>query len=204
MTGLQPTKPIAVVKVGGSLFDLPDLSQRISTLLETLPGMACILVPGGGARVDAIRAWDRTYQLGEERAHWLALTVLALNAHVLARIVPHGQVVPSIAAAFACLGQDHVPIMDLHRFASDDEACVDHLPHTWAVTSDALAARVAITARAQRLILLKSIAVPEAPDWHRASQNGKVDPVFPELVANAEFEVHAIDVRNMPLVEKRN
>jgi aspartokinase-like uncharacterized kinase len=60
-----------VVKVGGSLFDLPDLGPRLEVWLGARRSV--VLVPGGGPTTDVVRALDRTHRLGEEAAHWLAL-----------------------------------------------------------------------------------------------------------------------------------
>jgi hypothetical protein len=69
-----------------------------------------------------------------------------------------------------------VPILDPHQFALDDEASADRLPHCWQVTSDSIAARVAIVAEAAEVILLKSISIPEEMDWKEAARHGYVDP----------------------------
>jgi ELWxxDGT repeat protein len=77
-----------VVKVGGSLFDLPDLGQRLHAWLAAQGHARMLLVPGGGPTADLIRAFDRRYGLGEEAAHWLALRAMALNAWILAALLP--------------------------------------------------------------------------------------------------------------------
>ena len=68
-----------VVKVGGSLFDLPDLGTRLAAWLRQFEESNVLLVPGGGAAADAIRDFDRVHQLGEETSHWLAIQALSLN-----------------------------------------------------------------------------------------------------------------------------
>src|SRR5262249_17829191 len=74
--GLDPG-PV-VVKVGGSLFDLQDLGPRLHALLTVRPQCSPLLVPGGGAVADVVRALDRRHQLGEETSHWLALQAMSL------------------------------------------------------------------------------------------------------------------------------
>jgi hypothetical protein len=64
-----------------------------------------------------------------------------------------------------------------------DDRQPDRLPHCWAVTSDSLAARVAGVAGA-RLILLKSVSLPDGSAWQEAARCGIVDEGFPTLVGS--------------------
>src|SRR5262249_34902973 len=75
-----------VVKVGGSLYDWPDLAGRLQDWLGQPSERRVLLVPGGGVTADVVRDLDQRHALGEERAHWLALHALALNAHFLAAL----------------------------------------------------------------------------------------------------------------------
>ena len=141
---VQPwLQPPVVAKVGGSLFDWPELKPRLQQYLATLVGSNVILIPGGGKTADAIGDWDRRHGFGEERSHWLALHALSLNAQFLAQLLTGTQVVEGLNAARSAWRRGGVTILDLFRFARGDESRPDHLPHSWAVTSDSLAARVA-------------------------------------------------------------
>ena len=53
-----------VIKVGGSLFDRPDLGPRLRRWLDANAPWETILVPGGGRLVDVIRDLDRIHGLG--------------------------------------------------------------------------------------------------------------------------------------------
>src|SRR5262249_46187382 len=78
---------LLVAKVGGSLFDLSDLRDRIRVWRSGLAGSPVLLVPGGGRAADAVRCLDLAHQLGEANAHWLALRALAVNAHFLSALL---------------------------------------------------------------------------------------------------------------------
>lgn len=168
---------LIVVKVGGSLYDLPELGPRLTHWLERLDASRVLLVPGGGAPVDAIRQFCELHRIDEEPAHWLALRALAANAHFLATLLAKTPVVehPQDAAS-------RWAILDAHAFLRADEALPDHLPHLWAVTSDSIAARAARLARAQRLILLKSVSIPPSTSWDEAARRGWVDSTFADVV----------------------
>jgi hypothetical protein len=187
-----------VVKVGGSLFDLPDLGARLCAWLNGLPVLRTpysvlrtpvLLVPGGGATADVIRRLDQIHALGEERAHWLALRSLTLNAHFLASLLPDAVVAGGASGNLA--------VLDAHAFAVADEDRPGRLPHTWNVTSDSLAARAADVNRARQLILLKSVTIPPGLDWAEAGQGGFVDRRFAQVLSwrATPFDVITVNLR---------
>jgi aspartokinase-like uncharacterized kinase len=178
--------PAAVIKVGGSLFDLPDLGPRLRNWLAERPSGEVILVPGGGPAADVVRQYDRLHTLGEERAHWLALSALTLNAHFLASLLPCAVIVPDAQALATEWLQGKIPILDPYAFAHADEGQLGCLPHCWTVTSDSLAARVARVAEAGELILLKSVSLPAGMDWTEAGKRGLVDAYFAEAAGRSQ------------------
>ena len=188
-----PTLELAVVKVGGSLYDLPDLGPRLQAWLRQA-GPAVLLVPGGGPTADVVRNFDRIHQLGEERAHWLALGALQLNAHFLTWLLPSAAVIdhPEQAAG-------GVAVLNAFSFLSREKASCrkGRLPHCWAVTSDAIAARAAVVAGAAELILLKSVAIPEGISWEEAARGGFVDEWFAPALREAppSLRVRAVNFR---------
>src|SRR5262245_8668077 len=78
---------VIVVKVGGSLFDHQRLGPGLREYLDALAPAEVLLVPGGGAVVDAVRELDRVHGLGEEASHWLALRALGGTAAFLEQLV---------------------------------------------------------------------------------------------------------------------
>lgn len=177
---------LTVVKVGGSLYDWPDLGPWLLDYLGGLRTRRVLLVPGGGRAADVVRELDRRHGLGEEAAHWLALRALTVTAHFLARLLPGAVVVENVSDA------GPLAVLDPFAFALADDGRPGSLPHTWDVTSDSIAARVAGAAGAGRLVLLKSVAVPAAPDWDEAARRGWVDPEFPRAVAAVRCAVEVI------------
>jgi aspartokinase-like uncharacterized kinase len=190
-----------IVKVGGSLFDLPDLGSRLARWLARESAASVVLIPGGGKTADVIRALDARHRLGEETAHWLALRALTVNAHFLASLIPSAQVGAGLEDCVRTLEHNGIPVLDPHAFAQWDEVNgrPNCLPHTWAVTSDALAARVAVVAEARSLVLLKSITIPKGLPWAEAGRRGFVDPLFALVVGQArdDLQVRAINFREV-------
>jgi aspartokinase-like uncharacterized kinase len=188
--------PRSVVKVGGSLFDMPDLGERLRRWLATQDTKKILLVPGGGPTADVIHDLDRCHALGEEKSHWLALRSLALNAYVLAALLPLGEVVADLAACESCWAAGRLPILDAHAFALADEGRPGCLPHIWDVTSDSIAARVAAVVGASSLVLLKSVTIPQDMGWADAGRRGWVDSRFAEVLRQAPgLRVSAVNLR---------
>jgi len=174
-----------VVKVGGSLYDLPDLKSRLVAFLRSLSDPDRLLVPGGGLAADAVRALDRDHGLGPAVAHRLALRACTLNAHFLAVLLGAEVVAwprPGVGTA----------VLDPLAFVERDEPGA--LPARWDATSDSVAARAAAVAGAE-LVLLKSVTVPESMTWREASAAGHVDAVLPGLIERHGLQARAVNLR---------
>lgn len=174
----QRRSPARVVKVGGSLFSFPRLGPALREWLAEQPPAANILLAGGGPFAEAIREADARFQLGEERSHWLCVAALELSARLLAELLPACRLVSTCAALQQEIATARpgplvwAPAVYLRE--EDQLHPEGALPHTWAVTSDSIAARVARVVGADELVLLKSADPPEG-DW---TQAGYVDGYF--------------------------
>jgi aspartokinase-like uncharacterized kinase len=187
---------VLVAKVGGSLFDLADLGPRLRGWLTQQPEREKLLLPGGGAGADVIRALDRLHRLGDEVSHWLALRALSLNAHFLVELVPGAAVISGPDEAAGVFRANRTAVLDALTFCRQDEALGPKLPHSWQATSDSIAVRAALVFGARRLVLLKSIDVPPGTNWEEASRRGLVDAVFAATVRGApHLTVAAVNLR---------
>ncbi len=170
-----------VIKLGGSLLDLPDLPRRLKSFLSDFSRPRPVLVAGGGELVEQIRKWDRAYALGEEPSHWIALRALTISALAMERILEDVEHVETIEALQVAWHRGKVPLFDAYRFILDvDERSHDPLPRRWRVTTDSIAARMATTLGAPELILLKSVTPDEGLSIADAARRGIVDPHFPQ------------------------
>jgi aspartokinase-like uncharacterized kinase len=181
-----------IIKIGGSLFDWPDLGPRLRDWLDRYAPPECILVPGGGRFADIIRDLDRAHGIGDEVAHRMALHAMTINAQLLAALIPGSCVIDGPDLAELLWEQNRRPILDALAFCESDEA--DSLPHTWAVTSDSMAARLAVVARATELVLLKS-ASPPPGDVAAWAECGYVDSWLPRVLAGTDIRVRAVNLR---------
>jgi aspartokinase-like uncharacterized kinase len=187
---------IRVVKLGGSLLDLPDLRDRLRLWLDLQTPAATVLVAGGGKLADAIRAADRVHGLSAEAAHWLCIRAMSVNAHLLQELLPDAVFAPHTVSILRACRQRGLAILDPWPFVHAEERWLSRtpLPCTWDVTSDSIAARLAVLLSARELVLLKS-ALPDAgTDLIAAACSGYVDAFFPQAAAELSV-VRCVDLR---------
>lgn len=161
----------SVVKVGGSLLDWPELGPQLRAWLATQTDTVCLL-PGGGAAAELVRHSQRTHGLSDVSAHWLAIRAMQFNAALLNELVP-GATLCGTLAELNTLERRYPALLDPWQWLHTDDRAAAALPATWDVTSDAIAAQLAKTVRAE-LTLLKS-ALPPARTINAAAEAGYVD-----------------------------
>lgn len=179
---------MTIIKVGGSLFNHPALGEGLRQYVDTLP-TPILIVPGGGPFADVVRSLDSIHQLGEERAHWLAIKSLEVSALLVQGWLPASTLVKMPGQPF------QLGILEAHAFCQLDEGYSGSLPHLWDVTTDSIAARVASTFRADKLILLKSIDVPDNCVWAEAVAQRWVDPFFPTAIEPFDGSIEFVNFR---------
>lgn len=168
-----------VYKLGGSLFDLPDLAERLRRQWQARPGTVPLLIVGGGAAADVVREWDRTFALGEEAAHWLAIESLDLSASLLSRLLPELQLVRNRQQWELAQAANRPALLCVGCFVKWLETQPARLPHRWDVTSDSIAAAVAVGWKVAELVVLKSCDLPRPLSLDELAALGMIDPYFP-------------------------
>lgn len=188
-----------VVKVGGSLFDCPELPPRLQAWLAKLTDQRVVLIAGGGELAEIVRSVDARWKLGEEASHWLAIDAMRLAAKLLFGALPQLRWIESWHELQRC--GDSPPsfrpvLFEVSQFLRDVERRLmpPFLPHGWQVTSDSIAARVAAALGATHLTLLKSTP-PPATSILLLEELGYVDPHF--AIASAAIpNISFVNLRN--------
>ncbi len=182
----MPTQTL--VKLGGSLLDLPDLMPR---LLSILPSH-CVILVGGGATADLVRQWDTRFGLSDDEAHQLAIEAMSLNARAVQVLHPEFCLVDRIDMT------DNATVSRRNILAptnvlADLEERFDRLPRSWDVTSDSIAAWIAARCNFSNLMLVKSVELPRFDQSATRSEqltalqtSGLVDPQFTRFAAHVE------------------
>lgn len=189
---------LVVWKLGGSLFDLPDLPQRIQRLKrERYADVPVVIIPGGGPFADVVRKLDPTHRLKPLQSHHLALDAMRLSANFVASTLGHDMAIAEPEQQNAQIEAWHqsesesaaIEVWDVisswHALQPGLASLVGTLPTDWTLTSDSIAAALAAFWKAERLVLCKSIdrPSPRIQDW---AETEAVDAFFPQIAPKVQ------------------
>ena len=188
---------LRVIKLGGSLLDLPNLSAAFTRWRERQTPMVDIVIFGGGRLAAEIRRLDDIHRFDGEQSHWLAVQCMSITARIARERLAGGTLTADVAAVSDAPNGHSFWILDPRTFLRDVESNLTgcRLPKTWDATSDSISARLAESLCALELVLLKSTLPEDCEDWHRAAAIGFVDAHFPRAVQRIEcaYCVNLID-----------
>jgi len=157
------------------------------------------VVPGGGASADVVRDLDERFGLRPGTAHWMAVLAMDQYGLLLADLIPGAATVRTLDEASE--RREGAGVL----LASEPLRQADPLPHAWSVTSDSIAAWVAMQLRVRLLVLLKDghgmAALSASPAGGLAevvslsdlAASSGVDDHLTELLGDVTFPVWAID-----------
>lgn len=187
---------IHVVKLGGSLLDLPDLPQRLQDWLSPLRAQRVLIVVGGSASADVVRQWDQMHAVGEMRCHWLATRAMQFNTYMVQTVMPSMEVVYDLPGAELAWKLRPAVLADPLLWLRHLEFAGTQVPHRWTFTSDSIAALLARQIHASRLTLLKSTLPTQAcVTTEDAALAGLVDEEFP-VASQGLAVVEAVNLRS--------
>lgn len=172
-------RPI-IVKLGGSVVRSGDLEAW----LNAIAGAPCpiIVVPGGGALADEVRATQSALGFGDPAAHRMALLAMDQLAWAVAGLRPDFTVGDSEAALLESLDQNRVAVWAPFAHVANRP----EIAPSWTITSDSLALWLAGRLAAKRCYIVKSIERRQKVTGARAlADEGIVDEAFPEMLAAA-------------------
>ena len=176
-----------VVKLGGSLSRDALLPRWLEMLAEFGRGRVTV-VPGGAAFADAVREAQAHWGFGDVAAHNMAVLAMAQTAHMLHALEPRLVMVSDEDGIRRTLHAGRPALwlpLALVRDAPD-------LLTTWEVTSDSLSLWLARQLNAERLVLVKSCAVPPGSTLGDLSAAGVVDKRFAQWAADAAFLIEVV------------
>ena len=197
-----------VIKLGGSLLDLDDLVPRLRTWLAAQQPMPSVMLVGGGRLADAIRDAYAVHSLGEEAAHWLCIRLLGVTAELLAKLLPEATLVRESGELFVAEATRRLVVFDPEQFLREEASLIERysvggiapLPHSWDVTSDSIAARLAVLPHTGELVLLKSSLPSNTATLRQAADAGYVDRYFPTAAADLP-RVRCVSLRSDTFAE---
>jgi aspartokinase-like uncharacterized kinase len=141
----------AVIKVGGSLAEHPEALKNLCSKLQGLAAKYVIsVVPGGGKFADVVREFDEKFRLPPEVSHRLAILAMDQYGVVLSQLIPYSQNCDTLEDAQRISQEKKVPVLLPSKLMLKDAA----LEASWDLTSDAIAAYIALRLRAGKLVLI--------------------------------------------------
>ncbi len=202
---------LTVLKVGGSLGERGGLEPACRAIGRLGRRWPLVVVPGGGAFAETVRQQATRLPLREATAHWMAIWAVDQYGYLLSDFIPGAVPVWTLRDVRRLVGTDRTPVLLPGHLLRR----TDPLPHTWSVTSDSIAAWVALRLKARRLVLLKDVdglldgdpardpgapvieemAVSELAERRRTGRLGGVDDYLPRVLAQARFETWVVNGR---------
>ena len=163
--------PLWVVKLGGSLWEAPELRCWLD-LLAAGRAVHVVVVPGGGPFADAVREAQPRLGFGDRAAHRMALLAMEQYGTALADLEP--RLTPARTPdALRTLPTPTVWMPTPMAEGAD-------VAESWDVTSDSLAVWLAETLGADCVVLVKSAPLPDQPlPVAGMVSAGLVDPALP-------------------------
>jgi 5-(aminomethyl)-3-furanmethanol phosphate kinase len=177
---LTVVKPPIVVKLGGSVVRSAELTSWLDAIAAA--PQPIVVVPGGGALADEVRACQQRLGFGDASAHRMALLAMDQLAWAVAGLQQGFAVGATEAHLRAVLGSGSVGVWAPYALVSERT----DLEGTWRLTSDSLALWLAARIGAARCYLIKS--VPRRKTRMGAEQlarEGIVDAAFPAMLKEA-------------------
>lgn len=144
----------AVVKVGGSLAESPSsLRALCQELSELSKRNSFLVVPGGGGFADKVREYDRAISLSPKISHQMAILAMDQFGILLSDLTPNSETTYSLSTAKKLSKNGKLPIFLPSKLMLRD----DSLEPSWDVTSDSIAAYIALKLQASKLILTTDV-----------------------------------------------
>ena len=191
----MPVSNTWIVKLGGAMLLADELPAWLSACSASASeGPRCVIVAGGGALADQVRALQARWGFDDRAAHELALATMRLNARLLQSLAPR---------LASCEVQLEAELANYRSGAllwrPPEPFAPVALPASWAVTSDSIALWLAQVLSARALLLVKSLAPAQLQATSAASlaAAGVVDSHFPVLLAATPLPVRLISKANV-------
>jgi 5-(aminomethyl)-3-furanmethanol phosphate kinase len=177
-----------VVKLGGSLSQSRYLNRWLSILAAA--GGAVVIVPGGGPFADQVRDLQKRRRFDDATAHHMALLAMEQYGRMLAGLQPGLRPAASRAEIARARRAGLAAVWMPTRMVLAEPG----IATSWDITSDSLAAWLAGQLKADRLVLVKSVALPgSSVSATILARRGIVDPAFPAYLARSGSDGWCID-----------
>lgn len=174
-----------VIKIGGSLAGTPHLQEWLNALDRAIGQI--IVVPGGGPFADAVRDAQGKMGFDALTAHRMALLAMEQYGLMLAAQMPRLAPAATPAAIRRAWRTGQMPLWAPSHMLD----AATSVPPSWDATSDTLAAWLTKELGANRLLLIKSVDLPQDVPVTLADlvSSGLADRLFPAFAGTSGAEI---------------
>jgi aspartokinase-like uncharacterized kinase len=188
---LEP-RPV-VVKLGGSVVRSAELPAWLDVIAASKRPI--VIVPGGGALADEVRAAQARLGFGDGAAHRMALLAMDQLAWAVGALRVGFEVGDTEEALRASLAHGRVAVWAPYSLVADRS----DIPQSWTVTSDSLALWLGHRLGAECCYVIKSIDRSHAKfGAGQLARDGVVDEAFPAMLRDAGFPVYLLGRGDQP------
>ena len=175
-----------VIKLGGSLC----YSRQLITCLKSISQLKTnvVIVPGGGVFADQVRMAQHDWQFDDVTAHAMALLAMQQMAWLFKSLQNDFRIAYSLTDIRKLIANNTV--IWAPNLTELDNAGIQS---SWDITSDSLAAWLAVMLEASKLILVKSARIHPNSNFSQLAEQGIIDRGFNGMVKEAKFSIEILD-----------
>ncbi|NOQ80951.1 MAG: delta 1-pyrroline-5-carboxylate synthetase [Methylophaga sp.] len=175
-----------VVKIGGSLYNTPELKHWLTALADYSIQFPIVIVPGGGPFADQVRAAQKTHHFNDATAHHMAILAMKQYGLLLSVLEPRCQ---------PCRTGE-IPSSAFSVWLPDDELLTEaSLTKNWDISSDSIALWLASKLGAKQLLLIKH-ASNQIQSIAELSSKSIIDSGFAGLFSNSPINTKIVNYQN--------
>ena len=163
--------PPIVIKLGGSLYNTPELTLWLKALVSYSSQQAIVIVPGGGPFADLVRDAQKLHNFDDKAAHHMAIVAMK----------QFGLLLMSLEAQCTAFSIDNNNLSGLSVWLPEDSLLGEtDIKQCWSISSDSLALWLANSISARQLLLIKRIN-SSSRSIKNLSEDGIIDAGFSHL-----------------------
>ncbi|HHA18430.1 MAG TPA: delta 1-pyrroline-5-carboxylate synthetase [Methylophaga sp.] len=180
-----------VVKLGGSLYNTPELRAWLNILDEVANQQPIIIVPGGGPFANQVRDAQQLHQFDDSHAHHMAILAMAQFGLLIKGIIPNCQMFYFPTDKLVTTPKGLSVWLPNKSLLSQAE-----IMHSWTITSDSLALWLANKLNTEQLILVKRNYLNNNRSITELSKLGVVDTSFQHLFSQTSVPSQIVDAQD--------
>lgn len=177
-----------VVKIGGSLLELPKLETVLRQIKQQ--DLPIVLLPGGGKFADIVRQEQKQYGFSDKAAHKMAIQAMQQYAELLHDISD----IDFFDSKKNILRPAIFPPLELLSYQW-------RIPENWTVTSDSLAVLLAEELNAEKCMLLKACEIIDT-DVQSLLRQGIIDEYAPIAMEQYNGEIQIVGIEQLKFTKK--